>query len=161
MPLVIELCTHSPEETDALAEAIATLLAPGDFISLRGELGAGKTRFAQSVAAALGVASGTPVTSPTYTLMNIHVGRLTLYHFDLYRLSSEAEIVELGFTDYFDGNGVCLVEWPEKLSVELPAERLEICFSYIDDSVREIKLIPFGARFKDLLNRMIIPKKKD
>lgn len=153
---MIEIVTHSTEETDALAARVASLLAPGDFISLKGDLGAGKTRFAQGVAKALGVAPGIPVTSPTYTLMNIHEARIPLYHFDLYRLSSEAEIVDLGFAEYFNGDGVCLVEWPEKLFHELPSDRLEICFSFIDDSVRRIELIPFGARFTDLLERMII-----
>lgn len=152
----MELFTYSPEETDALAAKIADLVEPGDFIALKGDLGAGKTRFAQGVAAGIGVSKGSPVTSPTYTLMNIHAGRIPLYHFDLYRLSCEAEVVDLGFAEYFNGNGVCLVEWPEKLSAELPGERLEICFSYIDDSVRKIELIPFGARFTDLLKRMIV-----
>lgn len=156
---MIELFTNSPEETDALASAISGFLARGDFIALKGELGAGKTRFAQGVAAGLGVSTG-PVTSPTYTLMNIHSGRVPLYHFDLYRISSEDEIIDLGFAEYFNGNGVCLVEWPEKLSAELPADRLEIAFSVIDDSVRKIELTPFGSRFRDLLNKMNIPNKK-
>ncbi len=156
-----EFISSAPAETDALASAIALYLAPGDFISLKGELGAGKTRFAQGVAAALGVPSASPVTSPTYTLMNIHSGRIPLYHFDLYRLSSEEEVIDLGFAEYFSSNGVCLVEWPERLSAELPPDRLEVVFSYMDDSVRRIELIPFGSRFMDLLNRIIIPVKKE
>ena len=137
----------SPEQTESLGMTLAGLLQPGDFIALHGELGAGKTRFAQGVAYGLGVSRETPVTSPTYTLLNIYPARVPLYHFDLYRLNSDADAYDAGFDEYFFGDGVSLVEWPQRLVSLLPANRLEIYFSYLDDTVRKIAFHPFGDRF--------------
>jgi len=130
-----------------LGEKLADLLQPGDFISLHGELGAGKTLFAQGVAYGLGVSRETPVTSPTYTLLNIYPARVPLYHFDLYRLNSDADALDAGFDEYFFGEGISLVEWPQRLARLLPASRLEIFFSYLDDHVRKIEFQPVGDRF--------------
>lgn len=143
--------SDSPDATEALAGRLSQLLLPGDFISLHGELGAGKTKFASGVAKGLGVAPSIPVTSPTYTLLNIYEGRIPLYHFDLYRLSGDDEVIALGFTEYFYGNGICLVEWPERLHDELPQSRLEIRLNYLDEDCREIELISTSSRYDRLL----------
>jgi tRNA threonylcarbamoyladenosine biosynthesis protein TsaE len=137
----------SPEQTESLGIMLAGLLQPGDFIALHGELGAGKTRFAQGVAYGLGISRETPVTSPTYTLLNIYPAKVPLYHFDLYRLNSDADAYDAGFDEFFQGDGVSLVEWPQRLVRLLPADRLEIFFSYLDDHVRRIEFYPFGDRF--------------
>lgn len=147
----MRIVSESPEFTDKLASALAQLLLPGDFISLHGELGAGKTRFAGGIAKGLGVDPSVPVTSPTYTLLNIYDGRVPLYHFDLYRLSGDDDIVDLGFSEYFFGNGVCLVEWPERMKDELPSGRLEISLTYIDENCREIELLSTSSRYERLL----------
>jgi len=151
--------SNAAAETEYLGALLGSLLQPGDFVALRGELGAGKTRFAKGVAGGLGVDQGVPVTSPTYTLMNIYTGRIPLYHFDLYRLSGDAEVVDLGFVDYFYGEGVTLVEWPERLSEELPAERLEIVFSYLDENRRKVELVPTCARFLKVVDTLLLEYK--
>jgi tRNA threonylcarbamoyladenosine biosynthesis protein TsaE len=74
-----------------------------------------------------------------------------LYHFDLYRLRGDDDVLELGFSDYFSGSGVSLVEWPERLQAELPAVRLEIFMKYINENVREIELVPVAPRFEKLI----------
>lgn len=150
---MLEIVTSSADSTRRLGAAIAALLEPGDFLCLRGELGAGKTTFAQGLAHGLGVADDTPVTSPTYTLLNIHNARLPLYHFDLYRLSGDDDALAAGFDEYFSGSGVCLVEWPERLCELLPPERLEILLEYIDEERRKVVLKPFGNRFVMLVER--------
>ena len=148
---MVRVTSLSPEETEALGARLGGLLAAGDFISLRGELGAGKTRFANGVARGLGIPASVPITSPTFTLMNIYAGRLPLYHFDLYRLSGDDDVVDLGFAEYFAGQGVSLVEWAERLVEELPPERLEITFSYEDELARALEFAPFGERFRGVI----------
>lgn len=141
----------SPAATCSLAAAVAALLEPGDFIALQGELGAGKTTFAQGLARGLGVPAGMPVTSPTYTLLNIYQTPMPLYHFDLYRLAGDDDAIAAGFDEYFAGNGICLVEWPERLDSLLPPSRLEILLEYHDDETRRIELRPIGDRFLRLV----------
>lgn len=148
---MVGFVSDSPEQTEAFGASLARLLQPGDFIALHGELGAGKTRFAQGVAYGLGVSPGTPVTSPTYALLNIYPARLPLYHFDLYRLTSDADAYDVGFDEYFYGNGVCLVEWPQRLVSLLPESRLEIIISYQEECVRRICFHPHGERFIGLV----------
>ena len=147
----MRIISESPEATEQFGCSLGQLLLPGDFISLHGELGAGKTRLAGGIARGLGVDPALPVTSPTYTLLNIYQGRIPLYHFDLYRLHGDDDVLDLGFSDYFSGNGVSLVEWSERLHAELPAVRLEIFMKYMDENVREIELVPVAPRFEKLL----------
>lgn len=143
--------TESAAETAELGMRLGRLLMRGDFIALTGELGSGKTQFAGGVAQGLGVDPAVPVTSPTYTLMNIYEGRVSLYHFDLYRLAGDDDAAELGFAEYFYGDGVCLVEWAERLQDEMPAERLTIGFSHGGDDVRRIDFAPSSTRYRELV----------
>ena len=152
---MLTVVSHSVAETVALGKRLGTLVGPGDFIALTGELGAGNTHFARGVAAGLGVDPAVPVTSPTYTILNIYGGRLPLYHFDLYRLAGDREEDELGFEEYFYGDGVCLVEWAERWPDLLPAERLTVFFDYRDDLGRSISLEPRGARYESLVNELL------
>jgi tRNA threonylcarbamoyladenosine biosynthesis protein TsaE len=149
--------SESPEQTESLGVQLAALLQPGDFIALHGELGAGKTRFAQGIAYGLGVSRQTPVTSPTYALLNIYQARLALYHFDLYRLTGDADAYDAGFDEYFHGDGVSVVEWPQRLVSLLPQSRLEVHFSYVDDSRRRVEFHPCGDRYINLVSAMEIP----
>ena len=110
----MEFITHSPEETERLGAALAPLLAAGDIVAYRGDLGAGKTAFTRGLARGLGCRE--PVTSPTYTIVNEYLsGRLPLFHFDMYRLASSDDLWDIGWEDYLDRGGVCAVEWSENV----------------------------------------------
>jgi tRNA threonylcarbamoyladenosine biosynthesis protein TsaE len=116
-----------PDEnaTLALGAALAPLMAPGLVVTLRGELGAGKTTLVRGLLRALGHAGR--VKSPTYSLVEVYkVSRLHLYHFDFYRLRDPGEWSEAGFRDAFDGRNVCLIEWPERARGQLPPADLDI-----------------------------------
>jgi tRNA threonylcarbamoyladenosine biosynthesis protein TsaE len=116
-----------PDEdaTLALGAAIAPLLVPGLVITLRGELGAGKTTLVRGLLRALGHAGR--VKSPTYTLVEVYeVSRLNLYHFDFYRFQDPSEWIHAGFRDTFNGQNICLIEWPERAGGQLPPADLEI-----------------------------------
>lgn len=111
--------------TRALGASLAGVLSPGLRIYLHGDLGAGKTTLVQGLLAALGYRGR--VKSPTYTLLEPYsISRLNLYHFDFYRFQDSNEWREAGFSDYFDGDGICLVEWPEKADDELPPADIDI-----------------------------------
>lgn len=104
--------TNTPEETEALGETLGQSLEPGDVIAFTGDLGAGKTAFTRGLARGLGVTDR--VTSPTFTIVNEYGGgRLPLFHFDMYRLSSSEELFDIGWEDYLGRGGVCAVEWSE------------------------------------------------
>ena len=108
----MKLITHSPAETERIGTQLSRRLHPGDVIAFCGGLGAGKTALTRGLARGLNVAE--QVTSPTYTLVNEYLsGRLPLFHFDLYRLTSSEELYDIGWDDYLDRGGVCAVEWSE------------------------------------------------
>jgi len=137
-----------------LGGRLGSLLQAGDFIALTGELGSGKTRFVRGVAAGLTVDPATRITSPTYSLLHIYTGRLPLYHFDLYRLAGDADVEELGFAEFFFGDGVSLVEWADRLQEEMPAECLTITFLYVGDDERRIVFTAAGDRYEQLLKNL-------
>ena len=110
----MEFITNSPAETEAVGAALAAKLSPGAVIAYRGDLGAGKTAFTRGLARGLGIQD--PVTSPTYTIVNEYLsGRLPLFHFDMYRLSSSDDLWDIGWEDYLERGGVCAVEWSENV----------------------------------------------
>ena len=110
----MEFFTNSPEETEQLGCALGKLLPAGAILAYEGDLGAGKTAFTRGLARGLGATE--PVTSPTYTIVNEYLsGRLPLFHFDMYRLSSADDLWDIGWEDYLDRNGVCAVEWSENV----------------------------------------------
>lgn len=107
--------TKSPEQTELLGKKLAELLRPGDVIAYYGDLGAGKTAFTRGLAVGLGIQE--TVTSPTYTIVNEYLsGRMPLFHFDMYRLSSSEELFDIGWEDYLARGGVCAVEWSENVA---------------------------------------------
>ena len=140
-------------ETRRLGEALGECLFPGAVILLSGELGAGKTSLTQALARGLGVPQDEPVTSPSYTLMNQHRGRLDLYHFDLYRLSDSDELIELGFDEYLHGEGVTVVEWFDRIP-ELRPDGLEICLAYKGEDARCARLKARGTPHRKLLEQL-------
>ena len=136
-----EFTTHSPEETFALARSIGERLSGGEIFLLSGELGAGKTVFAKGLAAGLGI-DPADVTSPSFTLVNVHEGRLRFYHIDLYRLESGARR-DLGLEEMFeDERAVTVVEWAERLSF-VPARGIEVEMFYVSNSERRVRISEF------------------
>ncbi len=119
-----DVLTRSEEETIALGRAIGDSLSPGNAVLISGELGAGKTRLVQGIAAGLGTADRPR--SPTFVLVNRHVGRLVLHHCDLYRLEGALEVEELGLMERVDDGDVLAVEWPERARSALPKDALEV-----------------------------------
>lgn len=111
--------THSEKETRELASTFAKQLKAGDVVCLRGELGAGKTQFVKGIATRFGI-DPDDVQSPTFTLINEYYGTLPVYHFDWYRIESEKEAREVGTEEYFYGEGVSVIEWPEKIESLIP-----------------------------------------
>ncbi|MHB1486476.1 MAG: tRNA (adenosine(37)-N6)-threonylcarbamoyltransferase complex ATPase subunit type 1 TsaE [Acidimicrobiales bacterium] len=118
------MATKSVEDTKELAAGLAAVVEPGDVILLVGDLGAGKTAFVQGFGRALGITE--PITSPTFTLMRVHAGRLVLLHADVYRLSSLAEIEDLGLPELLDAGGVALIEWGDMAAPALAPDFLEV-----------------------------------
>ncbi|HEY6532469.1 MAG TPA: tRNA (adenosine(37)-N6)-threonylcarbamoyltransferase complex ATPase subunit type 1 TsaE [Acidimicrobiales bacterium] len=138
--------TTSAIETKELAAALAELARPGDLLLLAGDLGAGKTAFTQGYGAALGIDD--LITSPTFTLVNSYEGRLELNHLDVYRLDALAEVADLGVSEMLDDGGVTVIEWGDAVSPALPADYLEIRFTFgEDDDERTLELVPVGSRW--------------
>ncbi|OPZ74227.1 MAG: tRNA threonylcarbamoyladenosine biosynthesis protein TsaE [Firmicutes bacterium ADurb.Bin456] len=149
------LLTYSPEDTAELGRKLGGLLLAGDVIGLNGELGTGKTKFAQGVALGLGVDSR--VKSPSFTLVNEYYGRLPFYHLDVYRLNDPFELEDLGYEEYFYGDGVTLVEWADQVLELLPGDRLDIYIDRLaeDENRRKIKLAPRGERYRRLVEELM------
>jgi tRNA threonylcarbamoyladenosine biosynthesis protein TsaE len=121
---VIKAATASVDDTRALAAGVAKLAAPGDLVILAGDLGSGKTAFAQGFAQGLGVEE--PVTSPAFILVRTYEGRLPMVHLDVYRLDTMQELVDLGIAELLDEGAVTLIEWGDAVAPGLPADFLEV-----------------------------------
>jgi len=134
----------SLERTIRFGGLLGTIVDPGDVITLAGSLGAGKTALTQAIARGLGVDPGIYVTSPTFSLLHEYQGRIPLYHIDLYRLAGEDEIESLGFTEYFHGNGLTVIEWPERLGSLMPPERLHVELIISGETSRTANLTGYG-----------------
>lgn len=132
--------SNSREETVTIAESFAKTLQKGDVVCLYGGLGAGKTAFVSGVAKGLGYQGYT--SSPTFTLMNEYIAALPIYHFDVYRIAGSDEMEAVGIDDYLFGDGVCLIEWPDKIADLLPEAviRVEIQKSSADENQRTITI---------------------
>src|SRR5881409_4242573 len=129
--MTAEVASRSPEDTQAAGERLAGTLGPGDVVALTGELGAGKTCFVQGLARGLGIQGG--ATSPTFVLVNEYRGRLPVHHVDAYRTESLTELMDLGLLELFDGDGVTLVEWADKLRPLLPARAITVHLAGVGD----------------------------
>lgn len=134
----MEKITKNVQETYEVAKLVASKLSGGEILLLNGDLGAGKTTFTKGLAMALDVDD--VITSPTFTIMKEYYGKLKLYHFDMYRLSNEDEVYELGFEEYLnDENGVAVIEWNKFSSFET-SDVFTLNFSRIDDTTRRIEI---------------------
>ena len=143
-----EFLFNSPSEKCSLliGKTVGELLEPGDILALRGELAAGKTLFARGIARGLGVLPETRITSPTFTIINEYQARLRLYHLDLYRISGPDELETLPWQESLFGNGVALIEWPERLGKLLPVERWDITFTIRGEQNRDILIPALGKK---------------
>ena len=120
-----KIISESPEDTFTLGKQIGENVAPGSVLTLVGDLGVGKTVFTQGLAEGLGILDA--VNSPTFTIVQIYEeGRIPLYHFDVYRIGDISEMDEIGYEDYFYGDGVCLIEWANLIEELLPEQYVEI-----------------------------------
>jgi tRNA threonylcarbamoyladenosine biosynthesis protein TsaE len=142
--LKISVETFSPSETADLGAHLAGYVKPGDIIGLTGDLGAGKTKFVQGIAEGLKITD--PVTSPTFAIIKEYTGgRIPLYHFDAYRLQGEKDLIDLGYEDYFFGDGVCAVEWGNIVEGLFPEDALMIKIEREENESRR-----FTISFKDI-----------
>ncbi|MDP4086565.1 MAG: tRNA (adenosine(37)-N6)-threonylcarbamoyltransferase complex ATPase subunit type 1 TsaE [Bacillota bacterium] len=141
-----EFITNTSEQTVEFAERLARFLEPGDLLALEGDLGAGKTTFTKGLAKGLEIRK--VVNSPTFTIIKEYHGRLPLYHMDVYRVGDTFE--DLGFDEYFEGEGVTVVEWAHLIESQLPEEKLTIFLYNESSEKRKIVLIPGGNRYEQL-----------
>ncbi len=136
----MEFIAESLEDTKSFAKQFANTLKSGDVVLLTGDLGAGKTTFVKAVAKALGYDG--LVTSPTFTLLNQYNAKFPIYHFDMYRLKSSAEAIESGLDEILhNGEGVCFVEWPQKVAGILPEKNIMLDITVLSDNERRFRVV--------------------
>lgn len=146
--------SSSLEETTRIGLALGALLFPGAVVALIGPLGAGKTWFTRSVAQGLGLTTPKQVTSPTFVLVQEYAARLPIYHFDVYRLKQLSEFEDLGALEYLAGEGVCLLEWADKVAPLLPAEHLRIEFDLTGEQSRTLVFTAMGERYRQIVDQL-------
>ena len=147
-----KITSRSIDDTMELAENIESEKFPGMIICLDGELGSGKTVFVKGFAKSLGLEEN--ITSPTFNIVKeYNTGEMPLYHMDVYRLENSDD--SIGFNDYFNSDGVTIIEWSELIEDILPEERLNISFKVLDENTRIIKLTPHGEKYEDVINYVI------
>ena len=144
-----QLVTRSPEETQSVARLLGERCVGGEIFLLVGPLGAGKTCFTQGLAWGLGVEEYTH--SPTFVMVAQYRGRLALHHIDLYRVESTEEAIDLGLDEYLYGDGVCAIEWAEKLTPALAEEGLLVEMEHLGEDERRLTFRPSGRRSRELL----------
>lgn len=145
--------SRCPEDTLALGERIGRAAQPGDAVALFGGLGAGKTLLAKGLLRGLG---GDPddATSPTFTLIRQYSARLPFYHMDAYRLTAPRQFLEIGAEEAFEADGVCLIEWADRVMEALPSDRLDLHLDVTGETRRDIRLAARGPRAERLLERL-------
>ncbi len=122
-----------------LGERLGKVVKPGMIIAMDGDLGAGKTAFVRGLARGMGLKAR--VTSPTFSIVNEYLGKLPLYHFDMYRLTSEEDLFDIGWEDYIKMGGVCVVEWSQRVANAIDDSAIRLNFRRIDDTTREIEIL--------------------
>lgn len=151
MSLNVTIDLPTLDATDDLGRRLAARLFPGAVVALIGQLGAGKTHLTRAIATGLGVRDPRLVTSPTFVLIQEYHAALPIYHFDTYRLPSEASFHDLGIQEYLEGDGVCLIEWADRVPHALPADHLRIRLEVTGPTSRRVHLEPTGPRHEALL----------
>ncbi len=152
---IAEYYTQNPDDTRQLGATLGNHVRAGDVILLHGTLGAGKTHFTQGLARAIGVTGA--VRSPTFTLVNVYEeGRVPLYHIDLYRVDGNADLATIGIEDYFEGEGVVVVEWSENGGAWIPQEALHIAITPLAENSRRLTFKAIGSRARQLLQNLLV-----
>ena len=149
---MVNIYLENEDKTKEIGYKLGQLLQLGSVICLIGDLGAGKTTMTQSLAKALEVEDY--ITSPTFTIVNEYEGRMPLYHFDVYRIGSSDEMYDIGYDEYINGDGVCIIEWANLIDDILPDEYLYIELKYKDMS-REMRLNPVGKKYEKIVEELI------
>ncbi|HEY8350682.1 MAG TPA: tRNA (adenosine(37)-N6)-threonylcarbamoyltransferase complex ATPase subunit type 1 TsaE [Clostridia bacterium] len=136
---MMEFRTNSVADTVELGRKLGSMLQKGDNVCLFGDLGTGKTAFTSGIAKGLGISGY--ITSPTFTIVNEYEGRLPLYHFDVYRIGDADEMIDTGYYEYIDGDGVTVIEWADLIREILPSERIEVCIKKDDHEGSDSRMI--------------------
>jgi tRNA threonylcarbamoyladenosine biosynthesis protein TsaE len=147
--MILELL--DPAATQTFGHRLGQRLWPGAVVALIGELGAGKTQLARAIAEGLGISDSRVVTSPTFVLVQEYAARLPIYHFDAYRLKTEAEFADLGVQEYFESDGVCLVEWADRVPGCLPPEHLRVTLTVTGETTRRAQVEGRGPAYERLI----------
>lgn len=150
----ITLISESIEDTQSIGKIIGENLSGGDIVALIGELGSGKTCITQGIARGIGVPGEYQITSPTFTLINEYPGRTTLYHLDTYRLSGSKDLEDMGYEEYFYGDGIIVIEWAEKIKDILPEECLYVYLRYVDENKRGIKICDHKDKIEKISKKL-------
>jgi len=137
--------TSSDSETELLGREIGKTLPQNAIIAFFGEFGAGKTTLIKGLASEASGISPHAINSPTFTYLNIYPGKKTIYHFDLYRLTYEDAFYQLGFDEYFNAAGICLIEWSERIQNRLPSPRIDVHITHSGEGKRQIRVIGIDA----------------
>jgi tRNA threonylcarbamoyladenosine biosynthesis protein TsaE len=152
--IAIELASLA--DTEALGRRLGKHLFAGAVVALIGPLGAGKTTLVRAIAEGLDIADPRVVSSPTFVLIQEYDARLPIYHFDAYRLAGVGEFADLGAHEYLEGDGVCLIEWADRVPQAMPPERLEARLIIVGDSARRLELTAHGERYQRLLQLVCV-----
>ena len=151
MQMIKNIYLDNDKETREIGFKLGKLLKPGSIVCLIGDLGAGKTTMTQSLAEALEVEDY--ITSPTFTIVNEYEGKMPLYHFDVYRIGCSEEMYDIGFDEYINGEGVCIIEWANIIEDILPDDYLKIELKYKDIG-REMTLIHYGEEYEKIVEEL-------
>jgi len=147
---------NSIDDTKRLGVTIGNIAQPADVICLNGCLGAGKTTLTQAIARGLGVPSSCYVTSPSYAIMHEYKGVIPLYHMDFYRLNDSADIIDLGFEEYFYLDGLTVIEWSERAEDILPQDRVSIAISLNKDQGRIARFFTSNNTLAGRYEKMLV-----
>ena len=132
------IITNNADETIAVGKKLGATIDRGDVIALYGDLGAGKTTIIRGIAQSLGIASR--ITSPTFTIVNEYPGKIPMFHFDMYRITDKDELFEIGWDEYLERNGICIVEWSENIEGAFPHGTIRIRIDKLDENKRSINI---------------------
>jgi tRNA threonylcarbamoyladenosine biosynthesis protein TsaE len=152
VPLSLDL--PDLDATMTFGRRLGRLLFPGAVVALIGPLGAGKTHLVRAIAEGLDIPDSRVVSSPTFVLIQEYTARLPIYHFDAYRLHREAEFFDLGAHEYFEGDGVCLIEWADRMPGCMPAEYLRIELTVTGPTARAARMVASGSRYQKLVQAL-------
>ena len=154
MSISLTFDVPTPDAMSVLGRRLGELLFRGAVVALVGPLGAGKTFLTRAIAEGMGVADSRAVSSPTFVLIQEYPARLPIYHFDAYRLRTESEFADLGAAEYFEGDGVCLVEWGDRVPNVLPADHLRVAITVTGEQSRNVEFTARGPRYELLLQEL-------